>query len=104
MNADAPFCRLCAAPITNTGTGLCDRCWELETRIHDAPELAQRILEEHGLAQALTAVKLSEALEEQSLYKPVTVCVKTIGHSIFYIVTDVIETEKSVELIVREVT
>lgn len=38
-------CRICSNPTPMLGTKLCDRCWELEKRIHADPELAQRILE-----------------------------------------------------------
>lgn len=37
-------CRLCDKPTIMTGTKLCDRCWELESRIYHNPELAQKIL------------------------------------------------------------
>lgn len=37
-------CRLCHDFTTMLGTKLCDRCWELETRIGDAIELARRII------------------------------------------------------------
>lgn len=37
-------CRLCDRPTRMLGTKLCDRCWELEGRIHRDPELARKIL------------------------------------------------------------
>jgi len=37
-------CRLCRTPTLMLGTKLCDRCWELETRIRQDPQLAQSIL------------------------------------------------------------
>lgn len=37
-------CRLCEKPTPMLGTKLCDRCWELETRIRNDPELALKIL------------------------------------------------------------
>ena len=37
-------CRLCGNDTTMLGTKLCDRCWELETRIQADLELAERIL------------------------------------------------------------
>ena len=41
-------CRLCEEPTPMLGTKLCDRCWELETRIHMNPEIATRILNKLG--------------------------------------------------------
>lgn len=38
-------CRLCGEETPMLGTGLCDSCWELETRIHGNPELARKILD-----------------------------------------------------------
>lgn len=37
-------CGLCGTPTRMTGTKRCDRCWELESRIHGAPKLAAKIL------------------------------------------------------------
>jgi len=37
-------CGLCGRPTRMLITKRCDPCWELETRIHAAPELARRIL------------------------------------------------------------
>jgi hypothetical protein len=37
-------CRLCGGNTTMLGTKLCDRCWELETRIQSDMELAEKIL------------------------------------------------------------
>jgi hypothetical protein len=37
-------CELCNTPTPMLGTKRCDRCWELEGRIHGDPELARRIL------------------------------------------------------------
>lgn len=39
-------CRLCKKPTSFLGTKLCNRCWELETRIRNDPELALKILED----------------------------------------------------------
>jgi ribosomal protein L37E len=41
---DSVPCRLCGDVTHMVSTRLCDRCWELETRIHRSPELARRIL------------------------------------------------------------
>ncbi len=38
-------CRYCETPTPYSGTGMCDRCWELEHRISTDPEIAARILE-----------------------------------------------------------
>lgn len=40
------LCRLCNAPTQMTATRLCDRCWELRSRIERDPELARKILNE----------------------------------------------------------
>lgn len=37
-------CELCSIPTPMSGTKRCDRCWELERRIHMDPELARQIL------------------------------------------------------------
>lgn len=39
-------CSVCETPTAMTGTRLCDRCWELERRIHADPEIARKILDE----------------------------------------------------------
>ena len=38
-------CSICGTPTPMLGTKLCDRCWELKTRIEADPELAQKILD-----------------------------------------------------------
>lgn len=40
-------CGLCGQLTRFTGTKRCDRCWELERRIHANPEIAARILAPH---------------------------------------------------------
>jgi hypothetical protein len=37
-------CRICTQPTPMLGTKLCDRCYELETRVKRDPELAAQIL------------------------------------------------------------
>ena len=37
-------CRICGESTEMLGTRLCNRCWELERRIHNDPELAEKIL------------------------------------------------------------
>lgn len=37
-------CRICKTPTPMLGSKLCDRCWELETRIKMDPEIARKIL------------------------------------------------------------
>lgn len=39
-------CRICDEETVMLGTKLCDRCYELETRIREAPELARKILDD----------------------------------------------------------
>lgn len=39
-------CKWCHAPTWHTGTGCCDGCWELSSRIQGNPALAARILNE----------------------------------------------------------
>lgn len=39
-------CKWCRAPTWHTGTGCCDNCWELSSRIQGNPALAARILNE----------------------------------------------------------
>ena len=44
MENETVACRLCGQPTMMLGTKLCDRCWELETRIEMAPDIAKRII------------------------------------------------------------
>lgn len=37
-------CRICGTQTYMLNTRLCDRCWELESRIQSDPELARKIL------------------------------------------------------------
>ena len=39
-------CRFCGRWTHMMGTKLCDRCWELETRVQADPEIAVRVLRE----------------------------------------------------------
>lgn len=39
-------CKWCGGKTHMTATKLCDRCWELESRIGANPELARRMLQE----------------------------------------------------------
>jgi hypothetical protein len=41
-------CELCGAPTPMLSTKRCDRCWELEHRIEQDPELALKILARLG--------------------------------------------------------
>ena len=38
-------CTLCGTKTNMLGTKLCDRCWELKSRIEASPELASKILQ-----------------------------------------------------------
>lgn len=38
-------CKLCGIVTTNTGTSLCNECWELDWRIKKMPEIARKILQ-----------------------------------------------------------
>lgn len=44
-DTDTVPCRICELPTRMKGTKLCDRCWELEGRIHRDPAIAKRILD-----------------------------------------------------------
>lgn len=44
MSAATIPCELCGRPTPMLGTKRCDRCYELEGRIHDDPQLARKIL------------------------------------------------------------
>jgi len=48
MDTGTVPCRICGIQIPTTSTKLCNRCWELETRIKDDPELAAGILSRIG--------------------------------------------------------
>jgi hypothetical protein len=39
-------CRICGKPTKMLGTMLCDRCWELETRIEMDLDIAKKIIAE----------------------------------------------------------
>lgn len=41
------YCNLCQSgnPILKGGTGLCDPCWELNRRVRERPDLAEKVLE-----------------------------------------------------------
>lgn len=43
---DIGECELCGDPTRMTGNRMCNRCWELETRIRMDPELSQKILDD----------------------------------------------------------
>lgn len=48
------YCKWCGDVTTNTGTNMCDRCWELDHRIAADRHLTERILHHyHGEAIAL---------------------------------------------------
>ena len=44
MPEEKVSCALCGEPTSKGGTRRCDRCWLLESRIEDNPELAHMIL------------------------------------------------------------
>ncbi len=37
-------CDLCGKPTKMTATKRCDRCWELERRVQDDPDIARKVL------------------------------------------------------------
>jgi hypothetical protein len=41
---DTVDCTICGDKTTMTGTKLCDRCWELKTRIEMDSDLAKKII------------------------------------------------------------
>ena len=45
---DTVPCNYCKEPTFMLGTKLCDRCWELSTRIRHDPTLAATMLAEYG--------------------------------------------------------
>lgn len=52
-------CRICGQPTLMLGTKLCDRCWELETRIKHDPEIARRILGDTPGTLSLRAIRFA---------------------------------------------
>lgn len=46
MNEETTACTLCGKQTRMMGTKLCDRCWEIKSRIKSDPELALQILTE----------------------------------------------------------
>ncbi len=57
MKIDTEYvqCRVCGTATDMTGTKLCNRCYELETRIERDLELAKRIVRDVGLRKAKSA-------------------------------------------------
>ena len=49
MEPETVECKYCKTETSCTGTGLFDRCWELETRVLRNPELTLLILREKGV-------------------------------------------------------
>lgn len=45
-NIETVKCRRCGNPTFMTGSKLCDRCWDLETRIRMSPEIAMAIIKD----------------------------------------------------------
>jgi len=41
-------CKICGLPTPYLETKLCNRCWQLQTRIRQDPEIARKILEGLG--------------------------------------------------------
>jgi hypothetical protein len=70
-------CGICGRPTPMRGTKRCDRCWELETRIEAAPEIAKLILrgmENGGLSPELEEVERNQLqskrdAEEKEFYE-----------------------------------
>lgn len=44
MNDETTPCTICGRETPMLGTKLCDRCWELSSRIKADPDLARKIL------------------------------------------------------------
>lgn len=44
MNPETVPCEICATQTQMTGTKRCDRCWELESRMHRDPSITAMIL------------------------------------------------------------
>lgn len=62
-------CRICGKQTDCLGTELCNRCWELEHRIHADPELARRILEKIDYdKQIQAAIKRAEEKREMQRF------------------------------------
>lgn len=57
-------CRLCKKPTPMLGTKLCDRCWELETRIHYDPELATQIISKIGKKEEQDKSRLRSLMQK----------------------------------------
>lgn len=57
-------CGLCGRPTPMHGTKRCDRCYELESRIRDNPELAVKVLLADGATFASERAALVKAVGE----------------------------------------
>lgn len=49
INEKTVDCKWCGTPTLMLGTKMCDRCWELQTRIESNLDLAKRMIEELSL-------------------------------------------------------
>ena len=56
-------CKLCGEPTRYLGTKRCNRCWELEHRIHADPEPARQILAKYDEA-GMEIKRLQESVRE----------------------------------------
>jgi hypothetical protein len=59
-------CRLCNKPTNHPAAKLCDRCWELESRITSNPGLAIKILKSIDMWSTSDGWKALKKWEEQN--------------------------------------
>lgn len=59
-------CELCSEQTDKTGTKRCDRCYELETRIQDNPQLAELILERVNIERQIKAIETRERIKKRA--------------------------------------
>jgi hypothetical protein len=59
-------CELCGDQTNKTGTKRCDRCYELETRIQDNPQLAELILERVNIDRQIKESETRDRIKKRA--------------------------------------
>lgn len=68
MEAETIPCRICGEKTPMLGTKLCDRCWELESRILAAPCYAVKIINEFHAKRDKALDELTAESQKLGLY------------------------------------
>lgn len=60
MKRETVLCQICSNDTPSLGTKLCDRCWELETRIQADPLIALKIIHKR---EVITQISMAQGHE-----------------------------------------